>query len=361
MTRIPHKKDNKIALVLGLACLGAILPSLQAAEPAREARPAADSLNKLDRNRPDEPLAQKLSLVKAAQFLDTVNLDWTQQRQCGTCHTNYPYLLARPSLKEIKGEAAAQIRHFFEDRAANWDKNKPRWDTEVVATASALAFHDARTTGKLHPVTRKALDRMWTLQRADGSWNWLKCNWPPAEADDYYGVVIAALGVGVAPDGYARTPAAQAGLEKIRAYLRANPAPSLHHQTMLLWAACYLPELMPVEQRWDVRRQLVELQRWDGGWSLPSLGNWKRHSGEANDRHNAPGDGYATGLVVYVLRQTGLPKDQTVIQQGVNWLCSHQRESGRWFTRSLSNDRHHYITHAGSAYAVMALRACDVH
>jgi squalene-hopene/tetraprenyl-beta-curcumene cyclase len=40
-------------------------------------------------------------------------------------------------------------------------------------------------------------------------------------------------------------------------------------------------------------------------------------------------------------------------------LTTHQRESGRWFTRSLSNDRHHYIANAGTAYAVMALTACD--
>jgi squalene-hopene/tetraprenyl-beta-curcumene cyclase len=43
----------------------------------------------------------------------------------------------------------------------------------------------------------------------------------------------------------------------------------------------------------------------------------------------------------------------------VDWLKSHQRESGRWFTRSLHQDSMHYITHAGTAMAVMALAACD--
>jgi DNA-directed RNA polymerase specialized sigma24 family protein len=45
--------------------------------------------------------------------------------------------------------------------------------------------------------TRKALDRMWTLQKPDGSWDWIKCDWPPLEHDDYYGATLAALAAGV--------------------------------------------------------------------------------------------------------------------------------------------------------------------
>ena len=30
-------------------------------------------------------------------------------------------------------------------------------------------------------------------------------------------------------------------------------------------------------------------------------------------------------------------------------------ESGRWFTRSLNRDNYHFLTHAGTAFAVMAL------
>jgi squalene-hopene/tetraprenyl-beta-curcumene cyclase len=311
-------------------------------------------------NRADEPVAKKLSLSKAAEFLDSTSAAWTAQRKCGTCHTNYPYLLARPFVTRGELNSLNTIRAFFEDRAAHWDTQKPRWDTEVVATASALAFNDAHSSGKLHPLTRSALDRMWTLQRPDGSWEWLKCNWPPAEADDYYGVLVAALGAGVAPDRYAETPPARAGLLKIRGYLQCNRPPSLHHETMLLWASCYLPDLMTAHERERVIDKLLGLQRPDGGWSLPSLGNWKRHSGEANDAKNAPSDGYATGLVLYVLRQARLSKDGEAIRRGVAWLATHQRESGRWFTRSLSNDRHHYITNAGTAYAVMALHACGV-
>ena len=107
--------------------------------------------------------------------------------------------------------------------------------TEIVATASTLAFDDART-GKLHPLTRQALDRMWTVQRKDGSWDWNKHRLPPQELDEYYGVVYAALGVGYAPDGYAKSEAAKVGVARLKQYLKDNPAPNLHHKTWLLWA-----------------------------------------------------------------------------------------------------------------------------
>jgi squalene-hopene/tetraprenyl-beta-curcumene cyclase len=328
-----------------LACFGV---------PCRAQDPAPNSAA--------EARADRLALVKSAAFLDTVALNWTEKRKCGTCHTNYVYLFARPSLKEVPGRAMDKVRGFFEDRAANWDKGdkfKPRWDTEVVATAVTLAFHDAQTTGKLHPLTRQALDRMWTLQKDHGAWSWLKCNWPPFEHDDYFGAVFAAIGVGAAPDNYAQSNTAQSGLTKLRGYLKKNPPPDLHHQTMLLWASCKLDGLMSPNQRQETIKKLLALQWPDGGWSLPSLGGWKRHDGTPNDK-DAPSDGYATGLAVYVLRQTGLPASNPQLRRAVSWLSDNQRVSGRWFTRSLSNDGPHYITHAGTAFAVMALRACGV-
>src|SRR5207302_8083826 len=121
-----------------------------------------------------------------------------------------------------------------------WPDKGPRWDAEVVASAAALAFNDARVTGKLHPATRTALDRMWTVQRGDGGWSWLKCNWPPMEHDDHYGATLAAIAVGVAPEKYAETPQAQKGLARLREYFRTTQPENLHHKAMLVWASSYL-------------------------------------------------------------------------------------------------------------------------
>jgi len=310
-------------------------------------------------NPADEPVASKFSLARSAAFLDQTSLAWTRERKCGSCHTNYPYLLSSVSLKGEPTAAFKEVLGFFEDRAANWDKAKPRWDTEVIATASFLALTDASAGGKPRPVTRQALDRMWKLQRPDGAWNWLKCDWPPLEHDDYYGALVAALGVGAAGQEYAQSDTARVGVAKLRTYFNKTPPPDLHHRTWLLWASVHLDGLLTADDREAVVKKLFAAQRPDGGWCLPSLGAWKRHNGKPNDP-DAPSDGYATGLVVYVLRQAGVPADDKRLRRGVDWLRANQRQSGWWFTRSLNNDQHHYMTHTGTAFAVMALRACGV-
>ena len=115
---------------------------------------------------------------------------------------------------------------------------------------------------------------------------------------------------------------------------------------------------MDSAEREQTIQELRALQRPDGGWNLPSLGEWKRRDGTLNDK-NGPSDGYATGLVGFVLRRGGVPASDEAIRRGVDWLKSHQRESGRWFTRSLSNDKAHYIANAGTGFAVLALSVCD--
>lgn len=313
---------------------------------------------------PSEPLAAKFSAGRAMRFLDQIAVDWTKKNHCGTCHTNYAYLMAKPAflVHGAPDPAMAEVRGFFEDRVRHWDDPEkgaePRWDTEVVTTASALAINDRLTTGKLHELTRKALDRMWTLQKPDGAWDWLKADLPPYEYDDYYGAVVGALGVGYAPDGYAEGDLARKGLESLRGYFRKTPPPNLHHEALLLWASTRLDGLMSAEQKAQAIRQLRAMQRPDGGWCLPSLGVWNRHDGSPNDP-KAPSDGYATGLVIFVLRQAGIMATDPTLERGVAWLKKNQRESGRWFTRSLNNDKKHYIANAGTAFAVMALDACD--
>ena len=336
-----------------VACAFLVLPAAlgsAAQEPALEA-PKKSSGN--------EPMAGAMSLSRSAEFLDAVNLHWTRTKKCGTCHTNFPYLMARPAMKELPSPALEEIRGFFDKRVAGWEATKPKLDTEVVATAASLAINDAHSGGRLHPATRTALDRMWSLQQANGAWNWAKCEWPPFEHDDYYGAVFAAVGVGSAPDGYAAGESAKAGLARLKEYLQKTPPPTLHHKGWLLWASVRLDGLMTPEERSGAVKELLALQKADGGWSLPSLGDWKGHDTDHVIDKNAPSDGYGTGFTVYVLRQAKLPADHEAVRRGLAWLRANQRESGRWFTRSLNNEKTHYITNAGTAFAVLALKSCE--
>src|SRR5262249_36561633 len=134
--------------------------------------------------RPDEPVAKTFSLDRGVEFLDTVTLAWVRSNQCFSCHTGYPYLLARTSLGDPKAPALLEARKFLEDRIAAWDRGGKgngylkgegvieftEGVTEVVAIAATLALNDGQTTRKLHPATRTALARMWELQQVDGSW-----------------------------------------------------------------------------------------------------------------------------------------------------------------------------------------------
>ena len=344
-------KINHWFILSLIVCLASPLADAGAEEPVTPENVQDPGPNELD-----EPVAKEFSLPRAVHFLDSASLNWTKERQCFTCHTNFAYLYARP-LFAADAPAHRAVRSAAEELIEKrWPKEGPRWDAEVVATAAALAFNDRATSGKLHPLTRQALDRMWTVERDDGGFTWLKCGWPPMESDDDYGVALAALAVSVAPDDYRHTDAAKQGIENLRRYLAANPPPTTHHEALLLWASSYGVEFLTPAQREATRDKLLSLQRDDGGWSLPTLGNWQRDDETPQDEHS---DGYGTGFVVFVLRQAGLPAGDARLRRGVEWLKSHQRESGRWITRSLKEDSQHYISHCGTAYALMALASCE--
>jgi squalene-hopene/tetraprenyl-beta-curcumene cyclase len=308
-------------------------------------------------NTADEPLAAEFSVTQAARFLDAASLHWQDSRSCFACHTNYAYLTARP-LIGFEDPACRSVRAAAEELVVQrWPDKGPRWDAEVVATAHALSTNDALTTGTLHPVTRQALDRIWTVQRDDGGFSWLKCGWPPMESDDEYGALLAAIAVGVAPEDYRQTPAARAGLERLKQYLSQTPMPTLHHRAMLVWVSKSFPDWMKAADRDAVLAELFARQQPDGGWSAASLGNWER--GDGTEQQVDVSDGYGTAFVMYVARQGGVAASDDRLQHGVQWLKTHQRESGRWYARSLFKDNKHYLSHAASAWAILALAECD--
>ncbi len=310
----------------------------------------------------EEPMAPRFSKEKAAQYLDRSALNWQKTKNCATCHTNLFYMIARPALTSIQPDSG-EVRSFYEDyRKVRWQGTGPKevdgfW-TIVVGTG--LAMNDLQTTGKLSSVARDVLDMMWTVQRKDGGWNWPDCDYAPMEIDDHYGVTVAALATGNAPDGYAQSPQALAGLEKLRGYFKNNPPKSLHHRAMLAWCSVRIEGIASDEERKQTLNELLSLQLADGGWSTSGfLTDWKglvRQDGEPLDIKTS--DGYGTGLVIVIARELGCPADDVRLQRGVEWIHSHQRESGKWFTKSPVNDAGNLISNVGSAFVVLALQSC---
>lgn len=309
----------------------------------------------------DEPVAAEYSAEHAAEYLDRSALNWQKTKKCATCHTNLFYMAARPALSQILPDSG-EVRIFYEDyRNVRWKKKGPseKQGFWPIVVGAGLTFNDAQTSGKLSDVARDVLDIMWTVQRDDGGWRWPDCDYAPMEIDDHYGVTIAALTVGIAPDDYAKTPQALAGLKKIREYLRANPPKSLHHRAMLAWCSVRLEGIVSESERRDTLAELLSLQLEDGGWSTSGLlSDWKPSRTNGQPLETKKSDGYGTGFVMVVARELGVPANDARLRRGVDWLHANQRESGKWFTRSPVNDCGNLITNVGSAYAILALQAC---
>lgn len=309
---------------------------------------------------PDEPLATEFSLEKAARSMDLAALNWQMQprQQCSQCHANMFHLVARPILAAVLRETP-EVREMYEQHivARRWEKHGLIYTFESVAVAVPLSFHDSRTTGTLHPQTRRALDRMIAAQEADGTWGDTEGG-KYAFFRRYEQTLFAALGIAVAPDQYADTEQARRSLEAIRKYVRVTPPKHVYAQGMLLWAGGHIEGLATPDFRRDAIASLLRLQRDDGGWALRQLLADDKAVPSGKFAADLPRDGYGTGFAIFVLRKAGMPADDVRLARGVGWLKANQRETGRWFHSTLSTRPNHVLSNTATAWAVMALDAC---
>lgn len=351
------------------------------------------------------PQTQKVSSwdpKAAAAYLDQRQGWWAQwpgaardhDTYCVACHTSVAYALARPALRYALGEQrpSANERRLVENvkkRVRLWKEIGPYYNdegykptesrgTEAVVNAFILASYDAHS-GQFSSDTRTAFDNMWALQQTTGSkkgaWPWLQFDLEPWEANDsdYYGATLAAVAVGMAPEDYRSTSEIQSNLELLRQYLRREYATqSTINRVGLLWASTKLPGLLKPWQQESIINEVLSKQQADGGWRLSSLvwpwrtsglsslvRTWIREDGTPLE---VKSDGYATGLITFVLQQAGVPRDNAHLKRAVSWLMLNQNEPrGLWLSYSLnkrrnpSSDTALFMNDAATAYAVLAL------
>lgn len=352
-----------------------------------------------------EPAHATWNAKAAAAYLDQREVSWMawpgaardHDTFCVSCHTVLPYALARPALRKAAGDQgpAADERKLLDNvskRVRLWSEVGPYYSggggyddakpaesrgTEAVINALILANADAET-GKLSDITRTAFANMWAQQLSDGerkgSWPWLQFGMEPWEAQDsqYYGAALAALAVGTAPENYRSTPDIQPKLSLLRDYLnREFEKQSTINHVALLWASVRVPGLIDADRQKAIIREVSEAQQSDGGWRLPPLAwqnNWGAHSIIRKrlrsdwSHQETQSDGYATGLITFVLPQAGISADDPRVRRGLSWLESHQTTSdGSWPSVSLTQRRDpesntgHFMRDAATAYAVLAL------
>ncbi len=302
-----------------------------------------------------ESKSKTFHLQNAIDYLDRTSMAWTQKHKCFTCHTNYLHLIAMSDFRQKPKYFNAVHQSLNQMVTQRWKEKGPRWDAEVVMAAVTLALVDRGNGTRLSPAAKIAVDRVWEVQRDDGGFDWLKCDWPPMESDDEFGAAMAAVGLSAVPKNYLESQAAKAGVAKLKKYIRTNAIQKLHNRALLVWANRLGGDWISGLQVQKTVNELVSLQKQDGGWNTPSMGKWDRVDGQDPDHQTS--DGYATGLAVFVLLRSGLGKDHESVREGIQWLKNNQRESGRWYTRSVSKGSKHYLTHAGTALAIMALKA----
>jgi hypothetical protein len=83
-------------------------------------------------------------------------------------------------------------------------------------------MEDVRRGAGLSAETEAAFKTMWATERDDGAWGRTHADLEPWEVpeSDYFGVALAAVATGVAPDGYQKRPDIQANITSLKAYLR---------------------------------------------------------------------------------------------------------------------------------------------
>jgi squalene-hopene/tetraprenyl-beta-curcumene cyclase len=325
----------------------------------------------------------------AAQYLDSRQKDWfawppanASGVPCVSCHTGVPYLLARPALRQALGETAPTLYEavLLDGLRATVIKTNAKdlfrdvkgpladqvFGAQAILTALLLAKDDAQRGGSLTPEAEKAFERMWTLQirdgKAKGAWHWSDFDLDPWETSEsaYYGAALAALATGVAPAHYQSRPEIRENVDSLTAYLRAaqNSQP-LHNQLILLWASVKLNGLLPEPDRSAVVSAIWRKQQADGGWTLESLGPWRKHP-EAPPATGS--NSYATGLAALTLEQAGVRCSDARMSRALAWLEAHQDpQSGYWAAESMNKPHDagsmpaQFMRDAATGFASLAL------
>jgi squalene-hopene/tetraprenyl-beta-curcumene cyclase len=337
-------------------------------------------------------LSEDWNVSRAEQYMDSRQKEWVAWPialhsgvACVSCHTGLPYLVARPALRRALGEKtgptlyesvlvdsirATVIRTDAKDlfdglKGAIVDQV---YGAQVVLSALVLAMDDA-SRGHLSPEGEKAFERMWSIQvkaGADqGAWQWSDFDLDPWETKDsvFYGAALGALATGFAPANYQARPEIRENVTALIAYVRENQKTQvLHNRVFLLWASAKMRDLLPDAEKQALLNELWSKQEADGGWSLQSLGPWKkREAASPSIGSNA----YATALVAFAAGQAGVPPSQPNLARALAWLKTHQdTQSGDWMAESM-NHKHSgagpmaekFMSDAATGYATAALLA----
>jgi len=188
-------------------------------------------------------------------------------------------------------------------------------------------------------------------QRSEGNWHVIGASRAPIQDGDLSrtALSIRTLSSYGIP---ARKTEIDERISRAANWLAAQAPVSTEDRVMQLLGLKWADKHSPLRE--DRKKELLALQRSDGGWAqTPNLNS----------------DAYATGEVLFTLREMGVPSSDAVVRKGVEFLLKTQRADGSWYVPSRAMkiqpyfqsgfpyDHHQWISSAATAWAAMGLAA----
>ena len=200
------------------------------------------------------------------------------------------------------------------------------------------------------PATDALVRLIVTRQLPDGRWP--SAYRPPSESSEFTAVAVGIRGIQLYGTG---TPAQRRAITAAVTWLlNAHPQSTEDRVFKLLgltWAAA------AQDVRHSVLRDLLALQRPDGGWSqMPSM---------------TTSDAYATGSALVALNDAGVGATDAAYRRGVQYLLDTQLPDGSWFVPTRSHQTQiffesgfphgpsQFISAAATNWATQALMRSD--
>ena len=217
---------------------------------------------------------------------------------------------------------------------------------DTLVYASFLLAGDGTPPGR---ATDVLVSYLAAKQRPEGNWKGTGATRAPMQDGNFSrtALSIRALTVYATP---ARASEYKARVERAATWLAVQPPISTEDRVMQLLGLHWANADGAARQK--RMQQLRSLQRRDGGWAqTPHLES----------------DAYATGQVLYTLRQLGVPAADPALQRGATFLLRTQQADGSWHVKSRAMkiqpyfesgfpyEHDQWISHAATAWATMAL------
>lgn len=300
-------------------------------------------------------LSPKQAAEKSLALLQRTSNSFFTEGGCVSCHaqnlTGMAVSVARANGIPVNEQMAAEQLKAVKLQWASADQILVQGMNVPGAMDTVMYSVLQLSTDKALP--DRAIDAMvhnlaWQ-QRKDGNWRLSGVARPPMEDGDFSrtAICIRALAVYGSPG---RKAEFDQRIARAAAWLKAQAPRTTEDRNMQLlglrWANTDRRSLD------DRVKQLMALQRPDGGWSqTPDLAS----------------DAYATGTVLYTLHELSIPPSDATYRRGVEYLLRTQLADGSWHVASRSpkfqpyfqsgfpHDHDQWISAAATAWSTMAL------